>query len=546
MDGRAMKKRLRIRPTRQIRSFSWVGLTAALVLSVAFALVVLGVAQASANATDEPETSAPDFAAIDEYVRKEMEATRLPGLALGIVRGDEIVHLKGFGEADSSGRSVSPQTPFVIGSTTKSFTALATMQLVEAGKVDLDAPVQRYLPWFRVADEKASSRITVRDLLNQTSGLPTRETTAQFTKTDNSDSALEKQVRDLKDTQLTAPVGTRFAYSNFNFDVLGLIVQTGSGQSYEQYVHRHIFTPREMNYSYTSPEQARDHGRTMGYRYWFGRPFAYEMPYNRGHLPAGFINSSAEDVTHYLIAHLNEGRYEGTRVLSPSGIAEMHKPAVQTGIPDASRTAYGMGWFVGDANGVPTVQHGGDPASFHADLVLVPESKWGVVVLTNGQNGMNNARIDGIAAGVTSLLLGKEPPVVASNSARPTVLMWVMIVLAVQILGIVWSAILLRRWHRNPSRRPRGWFRMAIRIVPSFLANLLWVLLAIFVVPFPAGAPLLALPMFVPDLGYPLLLSVGIALGWGLLRPVLVFGALRRQEVKDAGATRESTVTATT
>jgi hypothetical protein len=370
-----------------------------------------------------------------------------------------------------------------------------------------------------VADPEASSRITVRDLLNQTSGLPTRETATQFLKADSSDSALEKQVRDLKDTRLTAPVGTKFEYSNFNFDVLGLIVQTVSGQSYEEYVQRHIFTPLEMNHSYTSPEEAREHGRAMGYRYWFGRPFAYEMPYNRGHLPAGFINSSAEDVTHYLIAQLNEGRYEGTQVLSPPGIAEMHKPAVQTGIPVGSRTAYGMGWFVGESNGVPTVSHGGDPASFHADLVMVPEGKWGVVVLTNGQNGMNNARIDGIAAGVTSLLLGKEPPAIASNSARPTVLMWVMIVLAVQILGIVWSARLLRRWYRNPARRPRSWFRVAIRIVPSFLANLLWVLLAIFVVPFPAGAPLLALPMFVPDLGYPLLLSVGIALGWDSCGP---------------------------
>jgi CubicO group peptidase (beta-lactamase class C family) len=253
-DTGTIMKTIRSRPTRQIRSFSWVGLTAALVLSVAIALVVLGGAQASANATDEPDMNAPDFAEVDRYVQKEMEATRLPGLALGIVKGNRIVHLKGFGVADPSGMSVTPKTPFVIGSTTKSFTALATMQLVEAGKVDLDAPVKRYIPWFRVADPEASSRITVRDLLNQTSGLPTRETATQFLKADSSDSALEKQVRDLKDTRLTAPVGTKFEYSNFNFDVLGLIVQTVSGQSYEEYVQRHIFTPLEMNHSYTSPE----------------------------------------------------------------------------------------------------------------------------------------------------------------------------------------------------------------------------------------------------------------------------------------------------
>ena len=99
-----------------------------------------------------------EFAAIERFVQDEMAAQRIPGLALGIVEDDRITYLRGFGKADDSGRPVTPRTPFIIGSLSKSFTALAIMQLVEAGKVDLDAPVQRYLPWFRVADEDASAR----------------------------------------------------------------------------------------------------------------------------------------------------------------------------------------------------------------------------------------------------------------------------------------------------------------------------------------------------------------------------------------------------
>src|SRR6266540_1256844 len=118
--------------------------------------VFLGVS--IATATSRMQVSAPDFAAIDKFVEDEMKAQRIPGLALGIVQGNQIVHLKGFGIADPSGRAVTPQTPFIIGSVAKSFTALAIMQLVEAGKVDLDAPVQRYLPWFRVADPDAAAR----------------------------------------------------------------------------------------------------------------------------------------------------------------------------------------------------------------------------------------------------------------------------------------------------------------------------------------------------------------------------------------------------
>src|SRR5512138_2868748 len=100
-----------------------------------------------------------------------MRAAHIPGLALGVVRGDKVVYLKGYGIAGPDGRAVTPQTPFILGSSSKSFTALAVMQLVEAGKIDLDAPVTSYVPWFRTADPTESNQITVRNLLNQDSGM---------------------------------------------------------------------------------------------------------------------------------------------------------------------------------------------------------------------------------------------------------------------------------------------------------------------------------------------------------------------------------------
>ena len=103
-----------------------------------------------------------------------MSAAHVPGAALAVVEGDRIVHVKGYGDADPGGTPVGPQTPFVLGSLSKSFTAVAVMQLVERHAVELDAPVQRYLPWFATADRDASRRITIRQLLLQTSGLPER------------------------------------------------------------------------------------------------------------------------------------------------------------------------------------------------------------------------------------------------------------------------------------------------------------------------------------------------------------------------------------
>ena len=132
-------------------------------VACAIASVVLGSTSAAADG--------PDLAAVDRFVRSEMDAQRIPGLALGIVQRDRIVHVRGFGHVRQSGPEVTPQTPFLIGSVTKSFTALAIMQLSEAGRVQLDAPVQRYLPWWRVADPVASAQVTVRHLLYQVSGL---------------------------------------------------------------------------------------------------------------------------------------------------------------------------------------------------------------------------------------------------------------------------------------------------------------------------------------------------------------------------------------
>jgi CubicO group peptidase (beta-lactamase class C family) len=127
----------------------------------------------AAAANSDPQLSEQEQ--IDAYIQSRMQTANIPGLALGVVRDDRIVYLKGYGIAGPEGRAVTPQTPFIIGSLSKSFTALAVMQLVEAGQIDLDAPVTTYLPWFHTADPAASAQITVRNLLYQDSGLPVYE-----------------------------------------------------------------------------------------------------------------------------------------------------------------------------------------------------------------------------------------------------------------------------------------------------------------------------------------------------------------------------------
>jgi CubicO group peptidase (beta-lactamase class C family) len=308
------------------------------------ALLGIALSLAPATAAAAPASAAngsPDMAAIDRYVESEMEAQRIPGLALGIVHGDDVAHLQGFGRADRSGSEVTPQTPFLIGSVTKSFTALAIMQLSEAGKVKLDAPVQRYLPWWRVADAAASEQITVRHLLHQVSGLSRATGNAYATSGDTTAAGLEKRVRALRSAALTAPVGKTWQYSNANYWTLAVIVQAASGQSYESYVQRHIFDPLQMANSFTSQTEAEQHGLPAGHRYWFGFPMAADLPFDRGGLGAGGLSSSAEDMTRYLSIYVNGGQYGATALVSPAGTAELQQPAVPTGMAGVS---YAMGW----------------------------------------------------------------------------------------------------------------------------------------------------------------------------------------------------------
>jgi CubicO group peptidase (beta-lactamase class C family) len=160
--------------------------------------------------------------------------------------------VQGYGVADGTGRAMTPDTPFLIASLSKSITALGIMQLVEEGKINLDAPVQTYLPWFRVADEEVSSKITVRHLLHQTSGFDERESYVRNLNTDSSDDALEKSIRSLNTAELNFTPGEAFEYTNTNYDILGLLIQTVSGQSYEEYIEEKIFAPLDMDQSYTS------------------------------------------------------------------------------------------------------------------------------------------------------------------------------------------------------------------------------------------------------------------------------------------------------
>ena len=181
-------------------------------------------------------------ARIDTLVQARMNAGKLPGLSLVVVKDGEVRYTKGYGFANLEQQTAMTQhTRIAIGSTTKGMTALAVMQLVEQGKLKLDAPVVTYLPWFKV-DDSSSDRITLRHLLAHTSGLPTR-TNFDGNRDPN---ALERHVRTLSSSKLHRAPGSGFEYANDGYAVAGLVVQVVSGMPYAEYMTKFVFTPLGM------------------------------------------------------------------------------------------------------------------------------------------------------------------------------------------------------------------------------------------------------------------------------------------------------------
>lgn len=504
--------------TLSIRTNFFQSLAVCAVLALNFKLLAkTGLAKSVPDSTS--------YEQIDAYVEQQMRRLNIPSVSLAIVKGDQIVHLRGFSQAGPGGEAPSPQTPFVLGSTTKSFTALAVMQLVEAGKIELDAPVQRYLPWFRVADPRAAAQMTVRHLLYQTSGLPMLPGMINLADLDDSPGAAERQARALSTLKLTRQAGSAFEYSNLNYNLLGLIVEAASGESYADCIQHHIFTPLGMSRSYTSQAEAKQNGLAVGHRYWFAIPVAvHDLAISRGSLPSGQLISSAEDMAHYLIAHLNGGRYGDTHILSPAGIAELHRGAAEFRAMGVSVGEYGMGWVITDIGQTKAVWHSGNVPDFSSYIALLPEQKKGVVLLVNADHYGLLPVLAEVGLCVTALLAGRQPAPIRLGFI-PWVWRALLLIPLLQVAGAVATLRRLRRWRQGPALRPsrgRLWGRhLLLPLIPNLAFAAIPVLLR--------GRGLLRyLRLYNPDVYWIALIGGGFAGIWSFLRTGLILQTMRK------------------
>ena len=367
--------------------------------------------------------------------------------------------------------------------------------------------MQRYLTWFHTADQAASTGITLHHLLNHLNGLPRDFEAAEAESLDQDANGLETRLRGLSTVELEQPIGT-YGYSNIGC--------------------QQIFVPLAMQQSFATLSEAAQHDMAAGHHYWFGMPVAARLPAYRTGPGNGGLFSSAEDMAHYLMMHLNQGAFQGATLLSPSSIAELHRPAVPR--PDG---AYAMGWNVQTIDGVTRLVHSGQTYNYMAKMILVPDSQWGIVVLQNAQYTVKlltgDYSQDTIADGVASILSGEQLPSRPANFFPLLAYGILFLLISVQLTAIVRSSMMLRRWQKLPEQRPLGKLKLVWHAALPLSLNLGWAILAL--IGLPATNNLTKLADQAPDFTYTLLASGMIALSWGIIRTIWVSRILYRPNV---------------
>lgn len=346
-------------------------------------IAVLFLAACSTGPQRPAQIQGDDYAYTRDYMRwmigEKMVENDIVGMSIALVDDQKIIWAEGFGYADEKNKiKATPDTIYRVGSITKLFTATAAMQLAEQGKLDIDQPLQHYLPQFSINSRFGDAGpITARTIMTHHSGLPTDrvnqmwgDETAHFT---------DLTVA-LKDEYVAFPPNTVGSYSNLGFSLLGHMVETISGTSYAGYMGQRILDPVGMAHSYVAPNLHDDDRTSKGY---FNQK-EHKTPHLRD-VPAGGLNSNVIDLARFARMTFAGGRSHGFQILQPDTLVQMQQFQDGDAPFDVNRSV-GFGWFLddsfGDRAGLVARHNGGTPM-FSSELITLPKHKLAVVVLAN-------------------------------------------------------------------------------------------------------------------------------------------------------------------
>jgi CubicO group peptidase (beta-lactamase class C family) len=420
------------------------------------------------------ETRAANLEAqITAFMEQALDRYQIPGASLAVLRKGEIIYRKNWGTM-SDGAPVTSDTPFLIGSVSKPLTALAVMMLVQDGRLQLDEPIGTYLPEFtyRTKSEKA---ITVRHLLEQTSGIGEFAGLAVTDRPTRGEDAIARAVRKLSGVSLSHAPGEVYEYNSANYLLLGAIVESVSNMPFSRFMESRIFSPLGMNDAAADYRTAVGKGLVPGYQSWFGRPVKSSGLYDDSGAPYGYIAASANDLVQFMKFMLYGGAL----------LSEQHLKLLTS--PPAGGNRYGFGWHfsVWDHEKYPF--HVGATPDYRAEIFFMPEHDWGAVLLINKYHELEAVPYLSLMNGIRSILDGKAPNLAAMNHAAQWSLSGIVILFAASaVLGLI-------RLARKPGIDRRRRLSLAIIAVVSALA-----LIPLF--SYCIGVPWRSIALFAPDI----------------------------------------------
>ena len=381
-----------------------------------FRLLLLTVAllPLPAPAAAQPVASTPATPTLAERLDRlaaEFDRNRIdlhvPGAVLAIVRGEDVIFVRGFGLADVEKKTpVTPNTAFFIGSTTKAFTATLVGMLVDEGRMQWDDPIEKYLPEFKLAvqSKDPNDRATLRDVLSHRTGF-TRMSLLEVNRGLSSNEILRRATS----AEAFAPFRQRFLYNNVHYLAAGSAAAVAAGTPWDALIKARILVPLGMTATRTSFREAWNDPRTAR-GYWWDEAGQKIQPVTPptlginldGIAPAGAISSTALDLTAWVRFLLRQGVHDGKALISPAALATTQTQQIAIGGTDA----YGLGWFVRKWHGQRLIEHGGAVSGYSAEVGLLPDSNIGFVVLTNTLSALPSIATQL----VPQYLLGELPP----------------------------------------------------------------------------------------------------------------------------------------
>lgn len=324
---------------------------------------------------------------VDKYFDSLLKEWNIPGLAIGIVYKDQLIYSKGFGYRDLEKKlPVEPTTLFPIASNTKLFTATAACMLAEEHKLSLDKPVKNYLPSLNFYTEELNAKVTLRDMLSHRTGLPRYDglwVSAPYTRKE-----LIEKISYMK-PQLGFREG--YIYNNVMFAASGATMEAVTGMSWEDIIRQKLFRPLQMNASCFNSSEMKSNGN-YSLSYFEDDSTKKVLPkqfeaQSEALGPAGTIKSNIEEMSHWMIAQLNGGRYNGANVIPVAAINQTMVPNTiaekESRWPELSNSLYCMGRTIQTYKGYKITSHTGSIDGFYSNLTFIPQEHIGIFIVFN-------------------------------------------------------------------------------------------------------------------------------------------------------------------